>query len=339
MSHIPPHLGTKFVCELRKYLHPVLHRRFLNADLAIPALTSLFYNWNERHSEAFEGEVMPISSYKATLDAISFIPTTEQFGHVQSDLSVDETQESECCQSPLTQHLKSIQAIMYQILFAAEHNYSSSASTPWTEVHVHNLGMATLCKINLQTENYLHVLQTLKSLCPDLPINLWHYHLLPCCTTLLNRCDHQLLAKETLDNKMKTNLDAFGGSLVKDESNPDGFFIALALGINEILNSLVNPTELARLKEHLTSVGYTVDEFNEDVKDDCVAVLRQIICAEWQENKAKYTKLLASPLLNFETEAVLFQHKGYYQGMNDRMLAGLKMMAANGPSRPALLTG
>ncbi|XP_031574299.1 uncharacterized protein LOC116308079 [Actinia tenebrosa] len=316
LTHIPPHLGAKFVNELRKYLYPVLHRRFLNADLTIPVLTSLFYCWNERHGEAFEGEAIPISSYKATLDAISFIPTGEQFGCVENDLGLDEAQENENCQSPLTQHLTSVHSTMFQILFATDHDCSSNAATPLTESNVHNLDMATFNKVTVQIENYTHVLQTLKSLCPDnFPVNLWHHHLLPCCTSLFSRCDCQLEDKATLDNKMKTNLESFGGRLVNDESDSDGFFIALALGINEMINSLEkeNPTELAQLKENLTSVGYIVDECSDDLNDACVAVLRQIICTEWQKNKAKYAKLLTSPLLNLEVEADVFQHKGYYQ--------------------------
>lgn len=318
LSHVPPYLGAKSVNELQKYLYPVLHRRFLNADFTIPVLTSLFYCWNERHSETFEGDAIPISSYKATLDAISFIPTTEQFGCVEKDLDIEKTQESEIIQSPVTQHVKSIQSIMFQILFETDHDCNSNASAPLTESNMHNVGMTTLNKVTVQTENYIHVLQTLKSLCPDsVPVNLWHHHLLPCCTSLFSRCDCQVEAKATLDNKMKANLEAFGGSLVKDESDPDGFFIALALGINEMINSLEkeNPTELAQLKEHLTLVGYNVDEFNDDVRDSCVAVLHQIICAEWHKNKAKYTKLLTSPLIDFEVEAEVFLHKGYDQGI------------------------
>jgi hypothetical protein len=319
ISGIPAYSGAKCVDELRNYLYPVLHRRFLNADLAIPVLTSLFYCWNERHSEAFEGEVVSVALYKASVDAATFIPTTEQFGCVENDLGTEQYEENENCESSLTQDLNSIQSLMFQVLFAIDQDCSSK-STPLTEPNMYNLDWATLHKVTLQTENNHLVLQNLRSLsAADIPINLWHHHLLQCCTLLFSRCDCQVGDKATLDITMKKNLEMFSGTLLSEESDSDGFFVVLALSLNALIKSLEeeNPTELIQVKEHLTSIGYNVDDLRDDVKNTCVTVLRQIISAEWQRNKNKYNKLLTSTLLDFDVEAEIFVHKGYSQGIQN----------------------
>lgn len=313
ISEVPPNSGAKFVNELRDFLKPVLHKRFLNAELALPAITVLFYCWNEKHGDG-DG-FLPIHSYKAALDTAAFMPTTEKFGCV--DIEVEsENKENELCILPSTQQLFPSQ--LCQLLWDIDEECCLSNNESLLTANSQTLNSTMLSKVLVQAENSYLILQNLTCMYIEkvLPVSIWQYHVLPSCTQLFSRSN----CKVKEDNvKLQENLEMVGGTLINLQDH-DSFFTALSHSIQTMITSLEteNSTDLTQVKEYLSSLGYDVEES----KNGDESVLRQIISCEWLQNKDKYSKLLVSPLLDFTQEAELFVHKGYYQG-NYKCFSGL----------------
>lgn len=308
LSDVPPNSGAKYVNELRDFLQPVLSKRFMTADLAIPAITVLFYCWNENHSqrEAF----LPIHSYKAALDTATFVSTAEQFGSI--DVDIERSSNDHCL---LSSHLYSSFPLLFSLLCEVDGKSCLSEAELSTATNTQFLSNAMLSKVLIIAENSYLIHQSLKSIYLEkvFPVDIWHYHLLPCCTQIFSRNHCQV--NNNSSSSLQDIVESFGRTLVNSTSDDtDGFFIALIHSLHSLLNSLEseNPKEVIQIKEHLNSLGYKVEELKDSREG--VSILRQLVSCEWLQNKDRYSKLLVSPLLDFTQEAELFAHVGYFQG-------------------------
>ncbi|EDO39691.1 predicted protein [Nematostella vectensis] len=299
LSGVPPSCGSEHVAELREQLRPALHRRFLNTDLTIPAVTSLFYIWNEHHSGS-QGPLMLIDSYKDALDCIGFVPTTEQFGLVR-DKGGDDENDEEPFQYTLDIH--SVQCLILAALgLTGEDSECADSST---------LSEATLRKISHIARNYHFVGKLLCNISVQVPDTQRLLHLSTCSLLLFSRSDCNVQDTIAHKSRLKEEVSKHLGTIYGEAGDPEGFFIALANNLNSILADLqqCEATECQQFKEYLQSVGY--DPAMLDDEQVNVVTLRRLISKEWLENRERYSPLLMTPLLEFEKEAVNFANEGY----------------------------
>ena len=302
LSGIPPGSGTERTEELHSILKPVLEKKFLSTDMAVPLLSTLFYVWNERKESQLPigAAIQPISAYKASLEMMEWEPTTEVFGTVGSDSAAT-------VEGDYTFDVRALRVLIADALgetkeIHADCVYGSDTEKKPTDSLLKDMVLAKAMDYN-SVQKQLVVMRRN----PNFPSRLMH--LLPCAVLLFSRHECIVGSSPSHDETLDKTLDLYKLSLA-DSGGMDSFFEAVAGGLDSVLAQGTKESE--ELKSHLGAIGYYTD--GENNLDTNVVALRQIISTEWLSNHEDYHKLLVSPLLDFKGEAQNFSQCGYYKG-------------------------
>ena len=301
LSGIPPGCGSEKTTELQSILQPVLQKKFLSKDVAVPLLTTLFYVWNERKADQTPKgtSVQPITSYKASLEGSEYEQTTEIFGTTNLDSTVP-------MEGDYTFDVRALRVLIAEALGETKEIQADGVSDGEMG---RKLTDAMLKKsVITKAENYLAIQNRLTAMRrnPNFPARLMH--LLPCAVLLFSRHECIVGSSPSHDETLDKTLDLYNLGIF-DQVGMDGFFEAVASGLNQLVAG--GGTESELLKAHLESIGYKAGG---DLIQEDVLALRQIISKEWLANYEDYHKLLVSPLLDFKEEAQNFSQCGYYKG-------------------------